>query len=138
MRWRMTFCLLQGLVNQAYINDEYWEEFEECTDYLQKGKLTEAARKGKYNIPYACGDIMAQITDGALTDHSLFDFWNIMLADIKNAREYTQVDYFATMEKLGASKSIIARLKMLTRENVEDPKRFLSSLMQDSGPCAKI
>ncbi len=129
---------LQGLVNQAYINDEYWEEFEECTDYLQKGKLTEAARKGKYNIPYACGDIMAQITDGALTDHSLFDFWNIMLADIKNTREYTQVDYFATMEKLGASKSIIARLKMLTRENVEDPKRFLSSLMQDSGLAPKF
>ncbi len=128
----------QCLANQAYINAQYHKEFEECTQYLQTGKLTEAAKNGQYNIPYTCGDIIGQITDGALKDHTIFDFWNVMLAGAQDEATYSVDDYFATMEKLGASKSIIDRLKKLTHEKVENPEGLLSSLMQDSGLAPKF
>jgi len=128
----------QGLVDEAYIVGEYAREFRDCTNYLQDNKLVDSIKKGKYDIHYACGDIMAQITDGALAKHSLFDFWNAMLKRTRDENEFTKDTYFETMRSLGAPENIIKGLQAIANEKVDDPGGALKYLMEESGLTPKF
>ncbi len=127
----------QKLAGQDYFNAEYAKEFAECSTYLKKNKLTDYANTGEYNIPYSCGDLIAQITDASLKNHTLFEFWNEMLDNVKQdeqrEKQYTTEDYFKTLEKLGASQNIRDGLKQLTTEKISNPAGLLKSLMEKSG-----
>ena len=128
----------QNLADDAYILSEYAKEYEQCTLYVKTQKLSEAAQNGQFKVLYACGDIIAQITDAVLKDHTLFEFWNVMLRDAKEKTTYSAHDYFAAMQKLGAPESIIDGLRGFTDGKSEAPVMALQNLMKDSGLAPKF
>ncbi|MBL4595586.1 MAG: hypothetical protein JKX99_03295 [Robiginitomaculum sp.] len=128
----------QNLVDEAYIVSDYSRKYAQCTAYLQTGKLSNASAQGKFEVPYACGDIMAQITDGALQDHSLFDFWNAMPTHAGDETGYSTDLYFDTMRILGAPQSIILGLQKIAHEQLDDPATLLTELMEQSGLAPKF
>ena len=113
----------------------YSRAFQECVTYLETDQLTAAALNGAFNAYYACGDFMALMTDAALPEHSLYDFWNTLKdhAEAENDGKITSVEYFATLESLGADPARIADIRKLAFEPIHDPSTELTEQLQAAG-----
>ena len=109
----------QGLVDDAYVNTEYAREFSECVFYLKEKRFSY----------YQCGNLIAQITDGALANVTLFEFWN-ELVDVSNKeRQYTQEDYFNLMIKHGADQTLVDDIQIFLNADFDEPAKFVGDLM---------
>jgi hypothetical protein len=119
----------------TFLLEVYTRAFDECVAYLENDPLSAAALNGAFNAYYACGDFMALMTDAALPDHSLYDFWNALKAraQISNDSKITSKQYFETLEALGADPARIADIRTLAFEPITDPAEELPRLLQAAG-----
>lgn len=119
----------------TFLLEVYARAFNECVTYLERDQLTSAALNGEFNAYYACGDFMALMTDAALPEHSLYDFWNALKdwAKTSNEGNITSVQYFETLETLGADPARIADIRTLAFEPIADPASTLPALLQAAG-----
>lgn len=119
----------------TFLLEVYARAFQDCVTYLETDQLTAAALNGQFNAYYACGDFMALMTDAALPDHSLYDFWNALKdrAEAENDSKITSAEYFATLESLGADPDRIADLRTLAFEPIDNPNDTLTALLRAAG-----
>jgi hypothetical protein len=82
---------------------------------------------------YDCGELIAVASDSALDNYDLFDLWAAMVASSDHPERYEVDDYFAVLQKLGASTEIIERLRMLSTESIDNADRVLRDLLNAAG-----
>lgn len=114
----MTSQLLLELefISHDYVEKRLKENYMACVDTLNgTSAFGQTASQGKF---YDCGELIALITDRALPDHTIFEFWNVFLSKTKG-RQYDSKLYFKTMRKLGADKDLIKLLKTLVEDKIE-------------------
>lgn len=119
----------------TFLLEVYTRAFNECTAYLENDPLTAAALNGAFNAYYACGNFMALMTDAALPDHTLYDFWNALKtwAETSNDSKITSKQYFETLETLGADPARIADIRKLAFEPITEPATELPRLLHAAG-----
>ena len=119
----------------TFLNEVYGRAFDDCTAYLETGPLTEAASQGAFDAYYACGDFMALMTDAALPDLTIYDFWNRLKADALATHEgkITATLYFDTLSALGAPEDRINDIKMVDHGTFAEPRAQFLELLQAAG-----
>ena len=120
---------------EHFLMDAYARAFEGCAQSLSYGPLSSADEAGDFDAFYACGDLMALVTDAALPQASLYDFWNELksstLAEGGNA--LTAERYYATMEAMGANAEQMADIQSLARDRHDDPAAFVMAMLDRAG-----
>ena len=124
-----------GVTDDEFILGQYGEAIDKCSEYLGDGPLIEAAQRSQFDVFYTCGDLIAQMTDAALTDDELFSFWNALLARGAEAdqHQYSTADYFDVLREAGANDSVIELLRSLVYEQQADPEKTLLRAMNTTG-----
>jgi len=124
-----------GFLSNAELLSEVQTAFNACSDYIANHSLTKSIQN-KSQAHYHCGHLIAYITDSALSEHSYFEFW-LMLVDqaevIGQGKRYSAATYFDVMLALNADESIVESLKKMTQQPIESSKKFISTLMLKSG-----
>jgi len=120
--------------NHPYLNYTTARAWTGCIASLETGPLREAGTRGEFQAYYDCGEFIAVMTDAILTDYTLFEFWNEMLASAATEGDSYGFDtYFATLTRLGADTELISRLRAVVEDPFEDPQVALLQLMIDVG-----
>ena len=129
----------QSVLSDAKIQRDYRESYTNCVDILMGGFAI--GRTNSQSRYYDCGNFMSLMTDKALPEHSLYDFWNKVLEQSKG-KPVTSKLYFKTLKDMGANPELVEGMKMLVETKI-DKTDFLNrgsqkgvslrSLMEASG-----
>ncbi len=122
----------RGLRDEASYEASLAATFARCADGLNGRTLEETMRAGRVGA-YDCGEIIAIMSDAALPEHDLYDLWSTLITRSEDLAQYGADDYFAAMTELGASAEIVADLRRLTTEPVENAIAQLQSLLAAVG-----
>jgi hypothetical protein len=120
-----------GILSKAVVERRYWKAHRQCLEDLGAGTLEN--RGG--TAPYACGDLIAEMTAASLPDHDLFAFWNALRDEAKRSEhgKLTATRYFALLRARGASSAVVDLLEQLVETRLADPRRTLDDAMRASG-----
>jgi len=122
----------QGLRDAARYEASLAASFARCADGLKGRTLEETMRAGRVGA-YDCGEIIAIISDAALPDHDLYDLWSTLMTSGDDPARYSAEDYFTAMRELGASNAVVAGLRALATDPVENATADLQSLLAAVG-----
>lgn len=118
----------------AYLRYSFANAYSTCAEALAAGPLRTATQRGQMRAHYACGEFIALMTDAALPDHTLFDFWNAMLERAEAGDgAYNLETYMATARALGMREADAARIEAFVTQGFDQPDRELTSALEDFG-----
>lgn len=118
-----------GLIDEARFLDYQTAALNECL----RGTfaLREAARRGDVFLYYACGNMIALLTEQTTPDHDLFDFWRELVDRALDSGHYHADDYFDVWADLGGDPREIEALREFIQ--VEGGSGRIVELLQRSG-----
>jgi len=122
----------QGEAAATYLRWARRNAFNTCSASLEAGPLAEAWQRGEGDAYYACGEFIGVMTDAALPEETLFDFWNAMLARAGDG-DISDETYFATARALGMPEAQVSRLEALVRDTLANPREELRNALADFG-----
>lgn len=120
----------------AFLSEVYGAAFADCAGYLESGTpLVDAVKIGAFDAYYACGDLIALVTEAELDDGDIFDFWRSFLAEASatHAGSITAERYFDHAERAGLSGETRTALEALVGEPISDPVETLTRLLDAAG-----
>ncbi|RIJ23595.1 hypothetical protein D1224_04845 [Henriciella barbarensis] len=120
---------------ENFLSSVYQNAFEDCIQTLESGPLETALERGATTGPYACGDFIALAADGYLKQRNLFDFWD-GLSDWAARSSDHVIDkqvYFTALQLMGATPGQRERIRAIVEDELSQPRRALSELLQDAG-----
>ncbi len=124
-----------GLItdDEIAINDR--RIYDACVRNLEIGALQGVGHRTNVTGHYLCGELIARMTASALSQRTLFDFWNALLwaADERQPANLDTDVYFATMSRLGGNSDTIGAIRSLTEDYSERPEAVLKFAMRMSG-----
>lgn len=118
---------------EAFLREVYGRAFEDCAGYLETGApLVEAAQTGRFDAYYACGDLIALVTEAQLDEGDIFDFWKRFLAETTAGgdAEISVDRYFRMAREAGLGDADVERLRNLVDEPVPEPRATLRELLE--------
>ena len=118
---------------ENFLREVYGRAFDDCAGYLEAGApLVEAVQTGQFDAYYACGDLIALVTEAWLDEGDIFDFWKRFLAETAAAGdEEISVDrYFRMAGEAGLSERQVQRLRAFVNEPVSEPRDTLRQLLE--------
>lgn len=120
--------------NPDGLMSDYAETFDTCAAYLADGPLSEAARDGRYDAYYQCGDLMSRASAAATPDADLFALWRGLLdaAEARDNRFSTDL-YLEVMRERGAPEPAIQAIRRIATETLSDPRAALADMLAEAG-----
>jgi hypothetical protein len=125
----------------AFLSATYGAAFDDCTNYLKLGApLVEALQTGAFDAYYACGDLIALITEAGVADGDIFDLWAGFLGEAATSHNgaITASRYFKYAERAGLQKDLRDALDALVNEPVANPEETLLTLLKDAGLSPEV
>jgi hypothetical protein len=117
----------------------YAAAYSACRDFLADGSLQDAANRNQFQAHYDCGAVIALMTDAALPDADIYEFWNALLAMVQEQDAYLAADFYAyVMDQMGADPLVIAALNELVSQDLPDPAASLLNAMELAGLSPEI
>lgn len=107
----------KSILSDADIQTDYQDSYASCVETLQGG--FSFGRTNSQSRYYDCGDIISLMTDKALPNNSLYDFWNRLLNNSKG-RRITSKLYFKTMSDMGVNQAVVSAMKRLVDDKIEN------------------
>ena len=104
----------------------------ECARGLSRMRLFDAADQQRFDLMYSCGAVIAHLTDAAVGEQSLFDFWARLFDTASATGEYTAADYFALVWELGGREAADT-IYRLVHEQHEDSFEFVRQALVAAG-----
>jgi|GEM_PF-1258530 len=114
----------------AWRSGEYVQAYSDCTEILEDGPLDEAHLRGQPDAFYACGSLIGLIADEGMREGDLYTLWQSMQAS--NGPMGAEAFYTA-MEAGGASPDLVARVRRIVGEALDDPAAELRQAMDLAG-----
>ncbi len=102
------------LIDEARFLDYQTAALNDCRSGLVATSLRASTREGRPQLVYACGNIIALLTEAVLRPHGadLFDFWHALIVRAASADgRYQADDYISAWRTLGAGDSDVAALE---------------------------
>lgn len=118
-----------------FLSSVYGNAFEDCVKTLEGGTLESARARGAVTGPYACGDFIALATDSILKRRDLFGFWTALndWAARSPGKVIDKKVYFTTLQLLGATPAQRERIRAIVEDELPQPRKALTELLQTSG-----
>jgi hypothetical protein len=121
---------------EKFLEQVYGRAFADCTAYLDTGEpLAAAFKSGRFDAYYACGDLIALVTEAGLDGGDIFDLWRAFLAksNAAGAPEIAPELFFSVARERGLADDTAKQLEALVFEPVSDPSGTLRELLEQSG-----
>ncbi len=127
-----------GIHTEATATALFERAANECIDYLDKGPLATAGRRGQFQAYYECGATIAFATHGAAQGDGgdLFTIWRALLEEsLSGEGSYRAEDYYRQTDAV--STELTAAIRAIAESEVSDPKAAVQALLE-SGNVAVI
>ena len=129
--------MIVGMIGEdgpAWRSGEYVQAYSDCTAALEDGPLDEAHLRGQPDAFYACGSLIGLIADAGMAEGDLYTLWQSMQAASEASGRPMGADAFYTaMETGGASPELVARVRRIAGETLDDPAAELHRAMDLAG-----
>lgn len=109
----------------------------QCARGLVDTRLIDSTAGGRFQLMYACGAVVALLTERGWREGDLFDFWARLFAGSREDGEYTVADYLALTWQL-AGPGVADSVYRLIHEELADPFDFLRAALGEVGVEAAV
>ncbi|MDX1569024.1 MAG: hypothetical protein R3200_00970 [Xanthomonadales bacterium] len=119
-----------------FLGEVYGRAFADCVAYLDTGApLAAAIQTGRFDAYYACGDLIALVTEAGLAEGDIFEFWRAFLetSEAEEVAEIAPDHYFRLARSRGLAEGTARRLEALVFEPVSHPYATLRELLETAG-----
>lgn len=100
-----------GLIDEPQFLGYQTTAVNECRKGLGGFPLRQAAERRQFPLYYSCGNALALMTESAMPEGDLFDFWKTLIARTIDSGEYGVEDYLQTWRALGAGEDDVDELR---------------------------
>ncbi|MEM5518720.1 hypothetical protein WNY37_17310 [Henriciella sp. AS95] len=120
---------------QKFLSAVYANSFDECVAALEGGPLNTVSERDLFSANYACGDLIAQATDGFLKRKTLFEFWNRLIQNAVSLDQprINETLYFTTMQLFGSTRAQRDKIRTIVEDELDDPAAALTDLLESAG-----